>query len=142
MSQLTGARLTGTFVTGGTSGDPPTTTTIQFKITGFTVNIDERPQIDLTSGTDTTMHAVPGRRGITTATVNARFDTTQFATLEAELRECAVGTLTIQAADTSDCTSTNVYSDSAWLQGFSVEASMDTAVDATLTFLMDVAEPS
>jgi hypothetical protein len=142
MSQLTGARLTGTFVTGGTYGDPPAETTIQFKITGFTVNIDERPQIDLTSGTDTTMHAVPGRRGITTATVNARFDTAQFATLEAELRECVVGLLTIQAAGTTDCTNGIVYTDSAWLQGFSVEASMDTAVDATLTFLVDVAEPS
>ncbi len=142
MSQLTGARLVGTFETGGTAGTPPVTTTIQFKITGFTVNLDERPQIDLTSGPDTMAHAVPGRRGLTTATVNARFDTTQFSTLETELGECAPGTLTIQAAGTADCTSITVYEDQAWLTGFSVEASMDTAVDATLTFLMKVDEPS
>ena len=135
MSSLTGARLVGTFVIGAGG------TTITFLVTGFNLNVEDRPQIDITSGADTVSHAVPGRRGLTTATINARFEATgNPALIAAELKQCADGTLTISAAATADCAAANIYSGDAWMTGFSIEGAMDTAVDTTLNFLLNVGE--
>lgn len=148
--EATGARITGTFYpAGGTDA----TDLITFLITGFNMSVEDRPQIDVTKGSDTVMAMVPGKRGTTTVTVNARFDQSEIADINADLLLCGHGELKIYAArkpegaDT-DCdfvavagtgtggADTDITAFDAFLMGYTVEGSMDSAVDMTLNFLI------
>lgn len=148
--EATGARITGTFYpAGGTDA----TDLITFLITGFNMSVEDRPQIDVTKGSDTIMAMVPGKRGTTTVTVNARFDQSEIAVVNADLLLCGHGELKIYAARkpegaTTDCdfvavagtgtggADTDITAFDAFLMGYTVEASMDSAVDMTLNFLI------
>ena len=146
--EATGARITGTFFPAATGG-----TLITFLITGFNMSVEDRPQIDVTKGSDTVMAMVPGKRGTTTVTVNARFDQSQIAQVNADLQVCGHGELKIYAARkpeglATDCdfvavagagtggTDGDITAFDAFLMGYTVEGSMDSAVDMTLNFLI------
>lgn len=146
--EATGARITGTFFPAADGG-----TLITFLITGFNMSVEDRPQIDVTKGSDTVMAMVPGKRGTTTVTVNARFDQSEIADINADLLLCGHGELKIYAARkpegaTTDCdfvavagtgtggADTDITAFDAFLMGYTVEASMDSAVDMTLNFLI------
>jgi len=146
--EATGARITGTFLPAATGG-----TLITFLITGFNMSVEDRPQIDVTKGSDTVVAMVPGKRGTTTVTVNARFDQTQIAQVNADLLVCGHGELKIYAARkpegaATDCdfvaiagtgtgsADADITAFDAFLMGYTVEGSMDTAVDMTLNFLI------
>ena len=144
--QSTGARLKGTFTPAKSGG-----TLIEFLITGFNMTVEDRASIDMTKGTDTINVIVPGKRGTTSVTVNARFDQSENVQITDDLLQCGFGELTIGAARLpegagTDCdyvatvgTGTNASFDSlvgfhAYLMGFSVEGSVDSAIDVTLNF--------
>ena len=146
MSQATGARLLGTF-------DPGTTAsgTISFYVVGFSLNVEDRPAIDITSADHTVTRMVPGRRGNTTITINARFEDAQKAILDTDLLQCAAGTLAISAASTSDCGTVDILGTTetsgdppvttitgigVYLMGYTVESTMDTSVDMTINFML------
>lgn len=148
--EATGARITGTFLPAGATSAADL---ITFLITGFNMSVEDRPQIDVTKGSDTIMAMVPGKRGTTTVTVNARFDQSEIAVVNADLLLCGHGELKIYAARkpegaTTDCdfvavagtgtggADTDITAFDAFLMGYTVEASMDSAVDMTLNFLI------
>ena len=148
--EATGARITGTFLPAGATSAAEL---ITFLITGFNMSVEDRPQIDVTKGSDTIMAMVPGKRGTTTVTVNARFDQSEIAVVNADLLLCGHGELKIYAARkpegaTTDCdfvavagtgtggADTDITAFDAFLMGYTVEASMDSAVDMTLNFLI------
>ncbi len=144
--EATGARLQGTFTPAKTGG-----TVINFLITGFNMNVEDRPQIEMTSALNSIAVVVPGKRGTTTVTVNARFDQSQITQINDDLLECGYGYLTIGAVRrpeglATDCNfvaavgiGTDATFDAllgfgAYLMGYTVEGSMDSAIDTTLNF--------
>ena len=146
--EATGARITGTFLPAATAG-----TLITFLVTGFNMSVEDRPQIDVTKGSDTIMAMVPGKRGTTTVTVNARFDQSQIAQVNADLLVCGHGELKIYASRKPEGAATDcdfvavagvgtgagdgdITAFDAFLMGYTVEGSMDSAVDMTLNFLI------
>ena len=147
MSQATGARLTGVF-------DPGTSASadIVFLVTGFTLSVEDRPSIDITASSNRIARMVPGRRGNTTVTINARFDSNQAVLMNTDLLQCEAGSLAISAAATDDCDEvyilgstettgdppvTTITGIGAYLMGYTIEATMDSAVDMTLNFMLE-----
>ena len=150
--QATGARITGKFQPPANAGGQ-TPNAIEFLVTGFSMSIEDRPQIEVTRGTDSIVRMVPGKRGNTTVTINARFDQTSVAQLNLQLKECGPGDLLIHASRMPESAATDcdivavvgtgqgdeegdLSAFEAYLMGYSVEAAMDTAVDATLNFML------
>ena len=137
MSTLTGARLSGTF-------DPPgDDNEIPFQVIALSFNVEERAQIDITAGTDDTQHAVPGRKGISTASITARIedDPSDNATHLAQLVDCATGTLVLKASPAGNCSEeamVTLYNGDAHMMSYSTEASLDSSIDVTMNFLLDV----
>lgn len=137
MSTLTGARLKGQFLA-ASGGDP-----IIFGVTSVSFNVEERAQIDVTVGSDDTQHAVPGRKGISTVSIGARIpnNVADMILMLDTLVDCGTGTLTLTASNTS-CNDVSILggelTEAAWLMSYSVEGSLDSSVDITLNFLLDV----
>ncbi len=142
--QATGARIIGTFTPAKAAA-----TEISFFVTGFTMTVEDRPQIDITGGEDKIVRMVPGKRGVTTVNINARFDQSEIEQLNNDLLECGEGELKIATAAVDDCglvstvgtgddpaTMANVTAFHAHLMGYSLEATTDSAVDMTLNFLI------
>tara|TARA_E500000305_G_scaffold101911_1_gene95826 strand:- start:2046 stop:2528 length:483 start_codon:yes stop_codon:yes gene_type:complete len=144
--QSTGARLKGTFTPAKAGG-----TLIEFAITGFNMTVEDRASIDMTQGSDTINVIVPGKRGTTSVTVNARFDQSENTQITDDLLQCGFGELTIGSSRvptgaTTDCdhvavvgtgtddTFADLIGFHAYLMGFSVEGSVDSAIDITLNF--------
>lgn len=138
-TQATGARLKGIYEPADGSA------AVTFLITGFTLSAEDRATIDVTSAQNTIAAAVPGRRGNLTVTVNARFDADEIAQLYADLSDCAYGRLAITASGVDDCeevpilgtvVSSTLTGYNAFLMGFNIEATMESAVDITMNFLV------
>lgn len=139
MSTLTGARLTGTYDPAGSQAE------ITFQVIGLSFNIEERAQIDVTTGADSTQHAVPGRKGLSTASITARIEDTaaENGLHIAPLEFCGNGQLVLKASPAGDCLDTSmveIYSGDAWMMSYSTEASLDSSIDVTMNFLLDVAD--
>ena len=144
-TQATGSRISGSFKPDGGSE-------LTFLVTGFSVSAEDRPQIDITSGTDVMARTVPGKRGVTTVTINARYDGDVIDALDTATTQCAKGELKIAAAATADCgvvpiignapgtgdvTFANMLSFYAFFMGYNIEATSDSAVDITMNFLVN-----
>ena len=143
MSTLTGARLVGTFDPLGSEAPA----NIEFQVIGLSFNVEDRAQIDVTAGDDDTQHAIPGRKGITTASISARIPGTA-AGIQLHLDplvHCGTGTLVLKASPTTSCAPDDMeelYNGAAWMMSYSTEASLDSSIDVTMNFLLDVANES
>ncbi len=134
MAKFLASRLIGTFVTSGS-------TTIEFGITGFQISGGERTMIDITTGANSSRAKFPGLAEPLTATINFIYQG-EIAGLDAELKACGGGTLSIRTAtDAEGCDVSYILGNtedgplSVFLSSYSIEGEMDGAVTGTASFM-------
>lgn len=87
-----GNKLTGAF-TG-------TASAINFAITGFSWSGGDRPEIDITTGSDNRRKVLPGLASSEEYTLSIKYNGED---LPAEMIDCSVGALTVSLAPDNDC---------------------------------------
>jgi len=130
-----GASLT--FDTASLSSQPIT-------IRSWSTSGGERPEIDITTTTDTYRKMMPGLESPISYAFDCVYqspagvtDAAWKAILESWHAECEVGTLTLTIPTSCSDTDDVAFSGNAWVTGLTFEGSIDSAISMQITFMME-----
>ena len=108
-------------------------------ITSFDFQGGDRAEIDVTTSTDASRVSRAGFRSPRRVSLGVLFESPTLADLEASLKACAPGILTVKASE--DCAATaQVFSLGAHLMSYSITAQMDDVWQVSLDFMVDETE--
>ena len=113
---------------------------VTFKVRNVSESGNSRPDIDVTSSTDTERRVVPGLAEPSKLSFECIYDvdTTSRANLETLLKETEAGTLQFKLVDDGTTPADDLtVSENAWLTGVSYSGELDGVMTATVEFTLD-----
>jgi len=128
-----GATLTFTAADSGFAG-------VTFKVRNVSESGNSRPDIDVTSSTDTERRVVPGLAEVSKLSFECVYDVDNMsrANLETLLKETEAGTLLFKLVDDGATPAADtMVSENAWLTGVTYSGELDGVMTATVEFTLD-----
>lgn len=133
MAKVIGNGLTAEF-------GPDQTELFIIAVTSISLDSAERPVIDITAASDAQRSGVPGLRGVPTGSVTGILQQTvdgdQIESIEDELTSCTAIACRIKTTEANCTTVATLLDANVHVTGFTIDASMDEAVNITVNFML------